>query len=85
MAELYEEVKAEKQWNSYAVFERLKAEKGVTSYRVAHDLNIPECNFSTWKKRGFTPRYERLKKIADYFGVTVDDFYQEVKKGDETK
>ena len=85
MAALYEEVKAEKQWNSYAVFDRLKGEKGVSSYRVAHDLNIPECTFTTWKKHGTTPKYLRLKAIAEYFGVSVDLFYEEAEKGNGTK
>jgi transcriptional regulator with XRE-family HTH domain len=33
---------------------------------------IPRGTVSTWKTRGSLPRPETLKKIADYFDVTID-------------
>lgn len=70
--------RTEKQVDTYAVYEKLRNEKGVSTYRVAHDLKIPECSFSNWKSQRFIPGAERLKKLADYFGVTMDAFFEGV-------
>ena len=55
----------------YKIFEALCRNAGVTPYRVAKDTDIPPSTFSDWK-RGSQPRPAKIKKIADYFGVSVD-------------
>ena len=56
----------------YANFERLCAEKGVTPYRVGKETGISTSTLSEWKTGKYTPKDDKLRKIADYFGVTVD-------------
>lgn len=56
----------------YETFERLCQEKGVTPTQAGRDNGIAQGVVSMWKKRGSTPRYNTAKKIAEYFGVSVD-------------
>ena len=36
------------------------------------EIGLSKSTPTTWKKKGTTPQAVQLKKIADYFGVTVD-------------
>ena len=56
----------------YEVFERLLSEHGITAYKVAKATGIAASTFSDWKSGRSTPKQEKLQKIADYFGVTID-------------
>lgn len=56
----------------YEIFERLLKEKSVTAYRVSKETGIGASTFSDWKSGRSTPKQEKLQKIADYFGVSVD-------------
>jgi transcriptional regulator with XRE-family HTH domain len=52
----------------------------MTPNGVAKELGFPSSSVTQWKK-GSTPRPAALRKIADFFGVSVDDFLM----GEETK
>jgi transcriptional regulator with XRE-family HTH domain len=56
----------------YEIFEKLMQEKGVTMYRVSKDTGIAQATLIDWKKGRYVPKIDKLQKIADYFGVTVD-------------
>ena len=56
----------------YEIFEQLLQEYGVTAYKVAKEAGVSQSMLSEWKKGVYTPKQDKLKKIADYFGVTVD-------------
>lgn len=56
----------------YEIFERLLKERGITAYKVAQETGITTATLSSWKKGRYTPKQEKLQKIADYFGVTID-------------
>ena len=45
---------------------------GVTPTHVARELGIRQSTVSMWKKQNSTPRYETLKRIADYFSISVE-------------
>lgn len=51
----------------------LKA-RGITAYRLAKDLEMTPTVFSDWKSGKSKPKANKLKKIADYFGVTIEYF-----------
>lgn len=55
----------------YDVFNALCAEKGESANGVAKKLGIASGTVSEWKSGRF-PRNTTLKKIADYFGVSVE-------------
>lgn len=61
----------------YEKFEKLLSEKGVTSYEVAKSTDISTATLSNWKKGRYTPKIDKLKKIADYFGVTIEYFLKD--------
>ena len=58
----------------YETFEKLMKEKGVSAYRVSKDCGIAQSTLSDWKSGKAEPKTDKLKRIADYFGVTVDYF-----------
>ncbi len=55
----------------YEIFMQLCKEHCVTSYRVSKETGISQAALSTWKKGDSVPRDSTLKKIADFFGVSV--------------
>lgn len=56
----------------YEVFEQLLQKHNVTAYKVAKEAGVTQTALSNWKSGRSTPTTKTLKKIADYFGVTVD-------------
>ena len=56
----------------YDLFCALCERKGVSPTRAALEIGLSKSTPTTWKKKGTTPQAVQLKKIADYFGVTVD-------------
>lgn len=56
----------------YENFEKLLKEHNVTAYRVSKETGVTTATLTSWKQGKYTPKPEKLQKIADYFGVTVD-------------
>ena len=56
----------------YEIFERLLKERGITAYKVAQDTGITTATLSSWKKGRYTPKREKLQKLADYFNVSLE-------------
>ena len=56
----------------YEIFEKLLKVNGITAYRVAKDTGISTATLSDWKKGRSTPKQDKLQKIANYFGVSVE-------------
>lgn len=56
----------------YEIFKKLLDERGVTAYQVAKATGISTGSLSDWKNGRSSPKAEKLQKIADYFGVSVD-------------
>lgn len=56
----------------YSVFEKLLKDRGITAYKVAKDTGVTTATLSSWKTGRYEPKPEKLKIIADYFGVSVD-------------
>lgn len=56
----------------YEIFEKLCELKGVTAYRVCKETGLTTATISNWKAGRYTPKADKLQKIADYFGVTLE-------------
>lgn len=56
----------------YEVFEKLLQKFNVTTYQVSKATGISQSTFSNWKSRRNLIRGDKAKKIADYFGVSVE-------------
>lgn len=56
----------------YEVFEKLLLKHNVTAYKVAKDTGLTTATLTNWKKGRYTPKQDKLQKIADYFGVSLE-------------
>lgn len=56
----------------YEIFEQLLKEKGARASDVAKATGINPTVFSDWKKGKSSPKTDKLRKIAEYFGVSLE-------------
>lgn len=56
----------------YEIFERLLKEKGVSTAEVCKAIGMRQGVISDWKYGRYTPKVDKLTKIADYFGVSLE-------------
>jgi len=56
----------------YDNFKRLCDEKGVKPGTVARKTGISTATITAWKQDKYTPKQDKLQKLADYFEVSVD-------------
>lgn len=61
----------------YARYVELRDKKGVTDYRVSMETGIPKSTFSEWKSGRSKPKVDKLKILANYFGVSIEYFLDE--------
>ena len=66
----------------YEKFEELLKKNNVTAYRVSKETGVTTATLTSWKQGKYTPKMEKLQKIADYFGVPTEYFTGEEKKED---
>lgn len=57
----------------YARLEQLLAAHRVTVYQVAKATGISASTFSDWKSGRSTPKADKLARIAEYFGIGLDE------------
>lgn len=58
----------------YQKYAELRDAAGLTDYQVAKDTGIATATLSEWKKGTYTPKVDKLAKLAQYFGVDVGVF-----------
>ena len=57
----------------YEIFEKLLKENGLRASDVAKGTGLTSTFFTEWKKgKAKNPNPKNLKKVADFFGVTMD-------------
>ena len=56
----------------YEIFENLCNKNNVTPYRVCKETGLTTATTSNWKAGRYTPKQDKLQKIADYFGVSLE-------------
>lgn len=64
----------------YDKFVKLLNLKGVKPADVAKATGIHPSTFTDWKKGKSSPKAEKLQKIADFFGVSIDYFLTDQKE-----
>lgn len=52
---------------------KLCGEKKISICALERELEIGNGSIGKWRDQKRSPRLENVKRIADYFGVTVDD------------
>lgn len=58
----------------YEKYQALLDKNNKTSYQVSKETGISQTAFSNWKAGRNSPGVESLKKLADYFGVSIEYF-----------
>lgn len=56
----------------YERYEELLNKRGLTSYQVSKATGVSQAVLSSWKVKRSKPKFDSLKKIADFLGVSVD-------------
>lgn len=56
----------------YEIYQKLLDEKGIKNADVSRATGISNMTLSDWKNGKSTPKQDKLMKIADYFGVSLD-------------
>lgn len=60
--------------NKKIVWERIETlikRENITAYKLGKDTGISTASLTDWKKGRSSPKFNNLKRIADYFGVSV--------------
>mgnify|MGYP003301110772 CR=1 FL=1 len=64
----------EKRKASFLKLDALVKAKGTNFYKLAKHFGWANSIFSDWKSGKSMPKTDKLLKLAEYFGVTVDYF-----------
>ena len=62
---------------SYQCFQKLLEINKTTVYRVSKDTGISASSLTDWKFGRSVPKADKLRKIADYFNVSINYFLDE--------
>jgi HTH-type transcriptional regulator, competence development regulator len=60
---------------------KLRKEKGLSQYELADRLGFSRGKLSNYEQGSRQPDYDTLKKIADYFDVSIDHLLGREEKG----
>lgn len=58
----------------YEKFSELLDKTNKTAYQVSKDTGIPTSTLTNWKLGRYKPKVDKLKILADYFGVSIEYF-----------
>ena len=56
----------------YEIYCKLRDEKGLKDAEIAKKAGVTRSTFSDWKNGRSTPKHEKLIKIADVLGVSIE-------------
>lgn len=65
---------------SYKKFVELLGKTNKTAYQISKDMGIYSTLFSDWKSGKSCPKVDKIKILADYFGVSIEYFLSEEKE-----
>lgn len=66
----------------YEIFAQLLEQRKLKAADVCKGTGLPSSLFSEWKRGKSTPKADKMKKIADYFNVSVEYLMTGEKKED---
>ena len=61
---------------SYKKYSAIRDKKGVSDYQVWKDTGIATATLSDWKNGISKPKTDKLKILADYFGVGIEELLE---------
>lgn len=57
----------------YEKYAALRDKLGQTDYQVALNTGIAAQTLSAWKQGVYKPKIDKIKTLADYFGVSIEE------------
>ena len=66
---------------TYAKYASYRDDRGLKDADVSKETGITRSMFSDWKKERYTPKLDKLLKIARLFGVPLEEFIGSVSEG----
>lgn len=60
----------------YDNFRQIIEKKGITPYRVAKETGIATATMSDWKNGKYIPKIDKLRKIATYLDVPIEELIE---------
>ena len=57
----------------YEIYAKLRDSRGMTDYQVCKETGIPTSVMSCWKTGKYTPKVDRMVKIAKLFHISMDE------------
>lgn len=61
----------------YEKLEKLLKERGIKAAELSRQTGVTTQALSAWKNGTYTPKADKIQKIAEYFEVPVSYFYEE--------
>ena len=61
----------------YQKFQVLLEKRNLTAYKVSKETGISQVTLSNWKTGRSVPKIDKLKILADYFGVPIEYFLED--------
>lgn len=61
----------------YQDYAALRDERHITDYQVAKETGINQATLTAWKKGEYTPKVDKLAKIAKLFHVPLEALLEE--------
>lgn len=62
---------------NYEKYTLLRDNRNLTDYRISKDTGITKSTFTDWKTGRSNPKIDKIKILADYFGVPIEYFLEE--------
>lgn len=59
----------------YEVYAKLRDEKGVLDSHVASATGVDQVTLISWRDGKYSPKVDKIQKIAAYFEVPLEYFY----------
>jgi len=60
----------------YKKYAQARDEAGVTDYEVAKQTGISTATLTNWKYGRYTPKTDKIKKLASYFKKPIEYFLE---------
>lgn len=60
----------------YTKYAKIRDEKGLTDYKVSKGTGIRASTLSEWKNGRYTPKVDKIAKIAAFLGVEIGEIIE---------
>ncbi len=68
----------------YERYAELRDARGLTDYAVANGSGVSQPTLSAWKKGEYTPKIDKISRIAVYLGVPLEELLKGVEDAEIT-